>query len=769
MNNKFSFNTEADCFERAFPIGNGKLGAMIYGGVCSDRLSLNSDTLWSGHSESGGAPKNAPQIYRQAAQLVNEGKNYEADKLLEENFNYTIGQYYLPGGSVYINSSYSELSDYKRTLNMSDGTVHVGFKADGVSYNRIYFASEKYDCIAVKEKSGKNGGLSFKVSYESEVRLTETEIRGDVLLISGICPYDADRTEYYNPQFVYSDKEKSISFTAAINVRTTGGSCTVSENEIRVESADEAEIYISIKTSYIDPYSVPDKEHKNAAYEAVTSCKSFCEAEECHKKNFAELYSRVSLNLGGDTDDCDNERRLAEFDGTDKGMYELLFNYGRYLMISASRSGSRAMNLQGIWNEQLYAPWNSGYTTNINTEMNYWPSFICNLGECFEPFVELVKEGVRSGRRTARDYYDAKGFIMHHNTDIWAQTGPVSRGVEGSSAWSPWCMASGWLVYQLFDGYEYTLDKEYLKEIYPIAKEASEFYLDMLSEVDGYLTLMPSSSPENKFLLDGKKVSMTKMSTITVSIIRELFEKVIEAGSILGTDIEFCDKLRSVMSRLYPLKIGNDGRLLEWYGEKTEADPQHRHVSHLFSLYPGHDISVDNTPELAEACRKTLEKRGDGGTGWSLAWKINFWAMLHDGNHALRLLNNQLTLCNPKKELSISGGGTYPNMLDAHPPFQIDGNFGAAAGIANMLLQSELGVISVLPALPDNWSNGSFSGLCAKGNITVSASWNDRKVTELTLETPVPQTVIIKVNGTETEFRLEANIKSVVPLSNRGF
>ncbi len=474
MNNSYFFKNAASLFEEAFPIGNGTIGAMIYGGTKKERISLNHDTLWSGRHFEYDAPENAQENYLEARSLVAQGKINEAQKLLEDHFNCHDTQMYMPLGSIFIEHDRNDGGEYKRTLDMSKGKVTAEYDDGEVSFEHSYITSFDSECLAFRIKPSKKGSLSFVLSFESELKIISDELRVDksVLVFTGKCPsYTKPKKQgpddHDERLVVYSEREdESIMFTLCIKPVVTGGSVSFENAKIYVENADRAEIFVTVRTSFIDPYTLPLREHRKAAISAVKKCENYDDIEKKHFSDFSALYSRTSLEICRDDGnkkafaELPIDERLKNFDGTDHGLCELIFNFGRYLMISGSRNGSQPLNLQGIWNEKLLAPWSSGYTVNINTEMNYWPAFSCNLAECFEPFSSFMKNIVPSGTRTAREFYCASGFVMHHNTDIWAHTVPVSPGIRNSTNWSPWPMASGWMAIQLFDRYEYTLDTE---------------------------------------------------------------------------------------------------------------------------------------------------------------------------------------------------------------------------------------------------------------------------------------------------------------------
>ena len=445
---------------------------------------------------------------------------------------------------------------------------------------------------------------------------------------------------------------------------------------------------------------------------------------------------------------------------------ELLFNYGRYLTIASSRPGSQATNLQGIWNEHLVAPWRANYTVNINTEMNYWPTLMCGLTECTQPLVEFIRKISQTGRAAAQNYYGAEGFTSHHNVDLWGHASPVGgRDNPSSNLYANWCLSSGWLCAHLFWQYEYTLDEDFLRSTaYPIMKEAAKFYLSVMIEDNGELILCPSSSPENAYYGDdGKKHALTKKATMSQAIIYELLTNCLKSCRILGIDADFAARLQEALDKIHPHTIGADGRLLEWDKDYEDAEVHHRHVSPLYGLFPGEQITCEATPELAEACKKTLEVRGDAGTGWSLGWKVNLWAKLKDGDRTLKLVHNQLTYVSSTETKYAGMGGTYPNMLDAHPPFQIDGNFGGTAGIAEMLLQSHDGFIEVLPALPSAWKTGHFKGLCAENGAVVDCYWENGKVQKIKIKSKIGGTYyILMPDNSVKEIKLKKNQSKII-------
>ncbi len=753
MENRLYYYNEAKVFEEALPIGNGRMGAMVYGGLKTEKLSLNEDTLWTGTGKRNPVPEKALEAYKRAQKLVLEDKLLEAHEEIAANFHSMWTQVYMPLGNLYIDFMHNNAADYVRELDFTNGVATVSYKADGVSYKREIFASNPDEVIAIKLSADKEGALAFCLRCDTELKVTQKKIEDKKYITNGVCPsigclYPCVQKE----PFIYTD-ESGIAFTYAVKVDCDG--CVKEEDDcIKVENATEAVLYISVKTNFNAAKLIPDtniEQEKNATdILNELNLERYNNVKDKHTADFSFLYNRVSLDLNAPKADGDIKERLKRFDGSDTGLYELLFGYGRYLTISASSPGTQVTNLQGIWNEKLTPPWSSNCTININTEMNYWPVFNTNLAECFGPFLTLAKKLQKTGKLTARDYYGARGFVSHHNTDLWGMSNPTGLNRDfQSTVFAFWNMSSGWISCQLYDLYEYTLDKKMLEEIFPIIEDATLFYTDIIYKDENGYMICPSTSPENWYTRgEESHFSISKTTAMTASILKELFVRYQKAAEILGIENEITQKVSKILPELYTVEIASDGRIKEWAYEEKESEINHRHVSHLFSLYPGNQINVKDTPELAEACKKSLLVRGDDGTGWSLAWKVNLWAYLKDGNHALKLLKRQLKLVEPTEEiLYMGGGGTYTNMLDAHPPFQIDGNYGSTAAICNMLMQSEIGKIELLPALPDEWKDGSVSGLVAKGNIEIDMQWEDKKVISLTLKSADAKTVSIYVNG----------------------
>lgn len=750
------YKRPAKAWTAALPLGNGSIGAMIFGGVRQATVSLNYDQLWTGF------PKTYQHMcsyesFEEARKLALDGKLYEAQKLLEENFEGHNSEAYMPFGDIIIESEKGRVKNYSRSLDLSTAVHTVTYEKHDVVYTRESFVSYPDKAFVMKISADSKQSISFVLKVKSPLKSSIFNL-DEALVLDGICPsYSINNKELLGSEYEeYSedDAKKGISFRGAIKVKTDG-QIIIEEDRITVSNADAAEIYFTCESSFngFDKHpNLEGKEYKNACINALNEVfkKNYEDVKSNHIADYKSYYDRVCLDLGtAAKEKVPTDKRLAEFicKKNDLGLYALLFNFGRYLTIAGSRENTQAMNLQGIWNNRTNPPWSSNYTVNINTEMNYFPTLMVDMPELHLPLVDLVKELSVTGEKTAKELYHARGFTAHHNVDIWRMTTPV----QGNSQWSFWPMSSGWFCRHLYEHYEYTLDVDFLRNTaYPIMKKAAEFYLDLLvPDKDGYLIIAPSTSPENSFKYGKEACSVSQTSTMSMSIIKELFIDCQKAADILNDRNSVIDEINEKLPKLLPFKIGSNGDLLEWYNEEEWTEPHHRHISHLYALHPARLINHEDTPELIEACRKTLEYRGDNGTGWSLGWKINFWARMFDGNHALQLIDMQLRPVDNKYHINYKGGGgTYPNMFDAHPPFQIDGNFGAVSGISEMLMQSTADTIYLLPALPEKWKNGSIKGLRAKGNIKVDIEWKNSQLVDYKLYGNTDGKTI-KYNGSE--------------------
>ncbi len=735
------YSSPAEHWEESIPLGNGSLGACVYGKTENEVISMNSDTLWSGYPDKAVKKENSYENFIKARNLALEGKYDESEDLIEAECLGNWTQSYLPLCDINIafNNSNLKTENYKRILDLTTAIHTISFKKGNCTFSREIFISNPDNIYVEKLSATEEKALNFKLSLSTQLK-GKSFVENNTLILDGICPSDEpDNYRDFHTHEYYPEENKlqGILFRTAVKI-VSDGDVSYNNDFISITDATNAYIYFATENSFNGYDKLPvleGKEYKNKCLDILDSAvnKNYDDLKTAHINDYSELFNRVSLDLGSDNkgDIPTNERLINHNNGTkDIALYTLIFNFGRYLIITASREGTQASTLQGIWNNKLQAPWHSNYTVNINTEMNYWPVLMCNLAECNLPIIDFIKDISVAGEKTAKERYNARGFCAHHNIDLWRQTGPVA----GDASWAFWPMSGGWLCEHLYNHYLYTDNIEFLKETaYPILKKCCEFYLDMLvSDNDGYLVCAPSTSPENQYYFKGKKISVSLTTTMTMAIIKELFKNTLKATEVLGINDVFTEELKQSEAKLLPFKIGSKGQLLEWYDDNEETDLHHRHKSHLYGLHPATLITPDETPELADACRKSLEIRGDNGTGWSLGWKINMWARLFDGDHALKLLDLQLRPILLDTE-EYHGGGTYPNLFDAHPPFQIDGNYGCTSGIAEMFLQSREDKIILLPALPSAFKNGKVTGLKATHNITVDISWENGELKDYKL------------------------------------
>lgn len=739
------YDRPAEEWVEALPLGNGRIGAMLFSNPDRDVIMLNEDTLWSGYPRDTNVA-DAAIHYPKALALIKENRYKEAEEYIEDHM---LGQYtqsYMPLGDLRLDFpviNRESVTDYYRELSLDTAIVTTSFLHQGVCYKREAFISHPDQCMVIRLSADKPQSISFSASFDSQLKSIVTT--GDnTIFLDGICPSHAEPNYRGsdNP-IVYEeeDHKKGIRFRAAAILENDGGKVFARDHSIQVEAANSVVIKLCIRTSFNGFDKQPYLEGKDYIRDCHDDhmriqSQAFDDLKVRHIDDYQELYNRVVLDLDADNkDDIPTDRRLEMFQETqdDKGLYELIFQYGRYLLIASSREGTQPANLQGIWNKELQPPWSSNYTLNINTEMNYWPAEICNLSELHEPLFRLIDELRVTGAKTAKLHYGARGFTAHHNTDLWRLSNPVGDFGRGTAGYAFWPMAAGWLCHHLFEHYEYTLDKEFLKyKAYPAIRDAALFYIDMLSEDEnGYLVMSPTTSPENAFIYEGEVRKVSKTATMTIAIVKEVFSNFLKCCEALSIEDELIPAIKDRIPRLYPYKIGSKGQLLEWEEEFGEPEPHHRHISHIYPLHPGTEITQLDTPELAEACRRSLDLRGDDGTGWSLGWKINTWARLHDGNRALKLLKRQLRYVSERNTNYTDGGGTYANLFDAHPPFQIDGNFGACAGIAELFLQSYDDKVLILPALPDEFANGRIKGLCAKGGIVTDITFRNGRLVKM--------------------------------------
>ncbi len=756
---KLWYDSPAKYFEEALVLGNGQHGATVFGGISIDKIYLNDATLWSGEPVNANMNPNAYKHLPDVREALADN-NYKKAQTLIKKLQGKFSESYAPLGTLLLTFNNDPfISNYYRELDIHEAVAAVKIESSNNTIEREYLVSHPDKIFAIKLASKQKGGLNYSIAFESLLKYT-TKTANNILEVSGVAPIKADPSYLGKKQnSVVFDSKKGTRFSTQIQVASSDGKITYTDSSIQISNATATTIYVSMATSFNGFDKNPATNGRDqvaiAKTQLTNAVKTGWDAiKKRHTKDYQNYFDRVALQLdGAAAPQLPTNERLQRYakGESDPFLETLYFQFGRYLLISSSRTPGVPANLQGIWNSYLQPPWSSNYTMNINAEENYWLAENTNLSEMHVPFLQFLNNLSVTGKTTAKTFYNMPGWVSHHNSDIWAMSNPVGNFGDGDPSWANWPMGGTWSSAHIWEHFLFTQDTSYLQKEYPIMRGAAEFCLAwLIPDKNGKLITSPSTSPENYFITPtGFKGSTLYGGTADLAMIRELFLGIIAAQDVLKNDLDFSKNIKAALDKLYPYQIGKAGNLQEWYYDWDDVEPTHRHQSHLYGLYPGTHVTPSQTPAIANAAKKTLDIKGDETTGWSKGWRINLWARLKDGEHAYKMYRELLKFVPPDetKENYNNMGGTYPNLLDAHPPFQIDGNFGGAAAVAEMLVQSHTGYIELLPAISKAWNSGTVNGLKARGNYEIDMKWRNGLVKNLRILSPTQKTATLFFNG----------------------